>query len=68
MVIYIYIFFFCLEDNTVAVQGEQAALTADCAVQSDLARSGLVRNVNKTRLELAHSVMYLVWFDIDLAT
>ena len=60
--IYIY-----LEDSIVAVEGEQATLTASCAVQSDLTRSGLVGNVNMSSLELAHSVMYLALFYIDLA-
>ena len=40
-----------LDVSIVAVGGEQAALTASHAVQSDLARSGLVVNINKSRLE-----------------
>ena len=57
--------FFYLEDSIVAVEGEQATLTASFAVR--LHRFGLVGNVNKSSLELAHSAMYLVWFYIDLA-
>ena len=43
-----------LDDGIVAVGGEQAVMTVSHAVQSDLAGFGIVKNVNKSRLESTH--------------
>ena len=45
---------------------EEAAALACRAVQSDLAKAGLVVNVNKSRLEPTQQCTWL-GFDIDLA-
>ena len=55
-----------LDDGIVAVEDEQAAALAFRAVQSDLAKAGLVVNVNKSRLEPTQQCTWL-GFDIDLA-
>ena len=55
-----------LDDGIVAVEGEQEALAASRMVQSDLARSGLVVNIVKSRLEPTQQCTWL-GFNIDLA-
>ena len=55
-----------LDDGIVAVQGEQAALTASKAIQEDLNRAGLVANSSKCCWEPAQQCSWL-GFNIDLA-
>ena len=55
-----------LDDGIVAVQGEQAALTASKAIQEDLNRAGLVVNFAKCCWEPSQQSSWL-GFDIDLA-
>ena len=55
-----------LDDGTMAVQGEQAALTASKDIQEDLNRAGLVANSTKCCCKPAQQCSWL-GFNVDLA-